>query len=199
MHGLIFRTIEAFVSDCFGPDLWDKAMVHADLPVTSFEAMLDYDATLLPQVLHGCASVLDRPVANILEDIGAYLITDQNHASIRRLMRFGGQNFIELLHSLDELPGRTRLAVCDLDLPDIRVRDHQAHRFTIECTNGPSEFGHVFVGLLRAMADDYGALAVLEHVGTKDGAEVIEIVVVDTSFADDRGFSLATANAEMTL
>lgn len=195
MHGLIFRTIEAFVTDCFGPDLWERAMLDANLPVTSFEAMLDYDAAFLPRVLQACASVLDRSPANILEDVGAYLITDQTHASIRRLMRFGGQSFVELLHSLDELPGRTRLAVSGLELPDIRVHEHQPHSFTIECSNGPTEFGHVLVGLLRAMADDYGALAVLEHVGAKDSAEVIEVVVVDTTFAEDRGFSLATEDA----
>jgi hypothetical protein len=196
MHGLIFRTIEAFVSDNFGPDIWEKAMARSDLAISSFEAMLDYDAALLPKVLDGCASVLDRSQANILEDVGTYLVTHQNHASIRRLMRFGGQSFVELLHSLDELPGRTRLAVSGLDLPDIRVREHQPHNFSLQCTNGPSEFGHVLVGLLRAMADDYGVLAVLEHIGSKDGAEVIEILVVDTTFAEDRGFSLVSDDAQ---
>jgi len=199
MHGLIFRTIEAFVSDSFGPDIWGKAMLSSDLPIASFEAMLDYDAALLPKVLHGCAAVLERSQANILEDIGTYLVTHQNHASIRRLMRFGGQSFVELLLSLDELPGRTRLAVSGLDLPDIRVREHQPHNYTLQCANGPSEFGHVLVGLLRAMADDYGVLAVLEHIGSKDGAEVIEILVVDTSFAEDRGFSLASDNAQVAI
>lgn len=199
MHGLIFRTIEAFVSDNFGPEIWEAALLDADLQITSFEAMLDYDAALLPQVLKGCASVLDRSQANILEDIGTYLVTHQNHASIRRLMRFGGQSFVELLHSLDELPGRTRLAVSGLDLPDIRVREHQPQSFTVQCSNGPTEFGHVLVGLLRAMADDFGALAVLEHRGSKDGSEVIEVMVVDTSFAEDRGFSLATDDTQVTV
>ena len=197
MHGLIFRTIEAFVSDNFGPDVWEQALFKADVEITSFEAMLDYDAALLPSVLKGCAAVLDRSHTTILEDIGTYLVTDQSHASIRRLMRFGGQSFVELLLSLDELPGRTRLAVSGLDLPDIKVREHQPHSFTVQCSNGPAEFGHVLVGLLRAMADDYGALAVLEHLGSRDGSEVIEVMVVDTSFAEDRGFSLATDEAQV--
>jgi hypothetical protein len=197
MHGLIFRTVEAFVSDCFGPDVWGAAMLHADVPITSFEAMLDYDAALLPKVLNGCATVLERPQACILEDIGTYLVTHQNHASIRRLMRFGGQTFVELLHSLDELPGRTRLAVSGLDLPDISVREHQPHCFTLQCANGPSGFGHVLVGLLRALADDYGALAVLHHVGTRDGIETVAVSVVDAAFAKGRGFSLAVTEEQV--
>ena len=195
MHGLVFRTIEAFVTDSFGSDTWSRALAQAQIDVTSFEAMLDYDADLLPKVLDSCAAVLDRPKVSILEDIGTYLVTHQNHASIRRLMRFGGQSFVELVHSLDELPGRTRLAVPGLDLPEISVREHQPHQFTVYCRNGPRGFGFVIVGLLRAMADDYGALAVVDHLGSKDGSDIIEIAVFDIAHAEDRGFSLA-ATAE---
>lgn len=196
MHGLIFRTIQAFVSDSFGPDVWAAAMQSADCDVPSFEAMLDYDAALLPTVISGCARVLDRPQDTILEDIGTYLVTQQNHASIRRLMRFGGHSFTELLHTLDELPGRTRLAVAGLELPDIMVREHRPNSFTVQCSAGPRGFGHVLVGLLRAMADDYGALAILDHLGTQNGTEVIDITVVDGAFAKDRGFSLSVDAVE---
>jgi len=191
MHGLIFRTVEAYVSDSFGPDMWARAIALADIEITSFEAMLQYDASYFPRVLDGCAKALERPQAMILEDIGTYLITHQNHASIRRLMRFGGHSFSELLHSLGDLPDRTRLAVSGLILPQIDVREAISQRFIITSFGSPSGFGHVLVGLLRAMADDYGTLAVLDHQGTRDGAETIEVAIVDTAFGKDRGFSLA--------
>lgn len=191
MHGLIFRTLEAFISDTFGPENWTRVVVLSDLPVTGFEAMLQYDGDYFPQLLSAAAHVLDRPESVILEDIGTYLITHQNHASVRRLMRFGGETFSELLHSLDDLPGRTRLAVSGLDLPQVEVRQPAAGSFTIFCRGKPAGFGHVLVGLLRAMADDYGTLALLDHRGQRDGAEVIEVTVVETAFADDRGFLLA--------
>lgn len=194
MHGLIFRTLEAFISDAFSSDRWAKAVAQADLPVTSFEAMLQYDAGHFPKLLAGCADVLDRPETVILEDLGAYLITHQNHASVRRLMRFGGDTFSELLHSLGDLPDRTRLAVSGLDLPGILVREPIPQSFTIQCADNPMGFGHVMVGLLRAMADDYGTLALLEHRGLRDGTEIIEVQVVETAFADDRGFSLAAGH-----
>ena len=123
-----------------------------------------------------------------------YLITHQNHASVRRLMRFGGDTFSELLHSLGDLPDRTRLAVSGLDLPGILVREPIPQSFTIQCADNPMGFGHVMVGLLRAMADDYGTLALLEHRGLRDGTEIIEVQVVETAFADDRGFSLAAGH-----
>ncbi len=193
MHGLIFRTLEAFVSDVFGADCWARAVGLSDLPVTSFEAMLQYDAGYFPKLLAACAEVLDRPESVILEDLGAYLITHQNHASVRRLMRFGGETFSELLHSLDDLPGRTRLAVSGLDLPQVHVREPTSQSFIIDCRGEPAGFGHALVGLLRAMADDYGTLAVLDHRGIRNGSEVIEVIVVETAFGADRGFSLGGA------
>ena len=193
MHGLIFRTLEAFISDTFGPENWTRVVVLSGLPVTSFEAMLQYDSAYFPDLLAASAHVLDRPEAVILEDLGAYLITHQNHASVRRLMRFGGETFSELLHSLDDLPGRTRLAVSALDLPQVEVRQPTAGTFAILCRGNPEGFGHVMVGLLRAMADDYGTLALLEHRGKRDDAEVIEVTVIEAAFADDRGFSLAAS------
>jgi hypothetical protein len=191
MHGLIFRTVEAFVSDSFGADLWVEVLAQAESEVASFEAMLRYDDALFPRILTACGQVLDRDVSTVLEDIGTYLITHQRHAFVRRLMRFGGHTYVELLHSMDELPGRTRLAVTGLDLPTMTVQEHQPNHFTIQCSGVQVGFGHVLVGVLRAMADDYGTLAVLNHLGVKDRQEIIEVTVVEAFFAQDRGFSLA--------
>ena len=38
-------------------------------------------------------------------------------------------------------------------------------------------FGHVMVGIIRAMADDYGALAFTNYVGAEGDDEVISITV----------------------
>jgi hypothetical protein len=46
------------------------------------------------------------------------------------------------------------------------------------------------VGILRAMADDYGDLVILDYSGVRDGAEVISITVVERDFAEGRSFDL---------
>ena len=191
MHGLIFRTIQAFVTDNFGTDKWSAALAVSGIEQPTFETMLHYDENLFPKILDGCAQAVGRPESDILEDIGAYLIHHQDYVSIRRLMRFGGENFPELLHSLIDLPGRTRLAVAGLNLPWIEVREPICGQFTITCSGPPIGFGHVLVGLLRAMADDYGTLAVVDHCGNRNETEVLEVRVVDPGFAMDQGFSLA--------
>ena len=79
MHGLIFRTIEAYVSDSFGAERWSNLLAVADIDVASFEAMFQYDDAYLPKILSACAQTLERAEADVLEDIGTYLVTLQNH------------------------------------------------------------------------------------------------------------------------
>ena len=50
--------------------------------------------------------------------------------------------------------------------------------------------GHLIVGLLRAMADDYGALVLLEHRGVADGGEQVAVTLLDQSYAAGRRFDL---------
>ena len=51
-------------------------------------------------------------------------------------------------------------------------------------------FGHVFVGLLQAMADDYGVLAMFDLTTARPGAEVISIRLFETDYAQGNAFEL---------
>lgn len=190
MHGLINRAIERFVRDTYGRDVWGVVMRRAELEFAEFESMLTYEEHVTHDVLSALADVLDRPLQDILEDIGTYLVSHPNVEALRRLLRFGGPTFTEFLHSLDDLPARARLAVPDLVLPDLELRDHGDGCFSALCRGRTAGFGHVIVGLLRALADDYGALAVLEHKGGCDGLEIIEIRLLAVEHASGRRFDL---------
>ncbi|MBU2961178.1 heme NO-binding domain-containing protein [Citreicella sp. C3M06] len=196
MHGLIARTLQCFLQDTYGLSIWQKIAELAKLDFDDFEAMLDYDIRTVEQVLEAASMCLEKPRDALLEDIGTYLITHPNNEGLRRLMRYGGVDFFDFLHSLEDLPGRTRLAVADLQLPELELTDSVPGQFLLSCHGSLSEmpgFGHVLVGVLRAMADDYGALVILDHRGALGQAEVIDITVVETDFAEGRSFELAAA------
>lgn len=113
--------------------------------------------------------------------------------AIRRLLRFSGVDFVDFLHALEDLPDRARLAVAELDLPSLSLHAHGAGLYRLEVEHGDPgglRFGHVLMGVLRAMADDYGALVVLEHRGTTATHEVIEVQLLDEGFASGRHFDL---------
>ena len=165
MHGLINRSLQLFLRDTYGPEAWIAIAEAADLGFENFEAMLMYDVAQTEAVLRAAVAYLGNPEEMVLEDLGTYLVSHSDMLVVRRLLRFGGENFVDFLHSLDELHDRARLAVADFLLPVLEVLDHSASDFTLTVVHECPGFGHVMVGVLRAMADDYGALAMLEHQG----------------------------------
>lgn len=198
MHGLVNRAVQCFVTDTHGMDVWAEVASLARLDASGFEAMLSHDPALTRRVLDAVCTVLERPVSELLEDIGTYLVSHPQIGALRRLLRFGGEGYVDFLHSLDDLHERARLAVSDLDLPVLELNDHAPDRFSLECLTGQpyrsdmtyEGFGHVMMGVLRGMADDYGALVVLDHVKGSAGREVVEISLVEQGYAAGRRFEL---------
>lgn len=195
MHGLINKAIECFVRDTYGADQWGEVCQLADLNLTGFEVMLNYEDCITTNVLEAACDVLGRAENDILEDIGTYLVSHPNVEGLRRLLRFGGVDFVEFLYSLDDLSDRARLAVSDLELPQIELREHGTNCFSLICQSEIKGYGFVLLGLLRAMADDYGALALLDYQGGGQGTETISITLVEGSFSDGRAFELGARSA----
>ena len=190
MHGLINRAVQSFVCATYGQACWLRVTDAADLGFAEFEAMLVYDDDMTTRVLDALCSQLDRPRAEVLEDLGTYLVSHSNMEDLRRLLRFGGVTYVEFLHSLDDLSDRVRLAVSDLDLPVLELREVSPTEFQLYCYPGLPGYSSVMVGVLRAVADDYGALAMLSHDGQQGDVDIITIILVESAFAEGRHFDL---------
>ena len=193
MHGLINRAVQAFVITTYGDKRWMEIMDESGLGFTEFEAMLVYPEDQSTRMLRAVETKLERPLDEILEDVGTFLVSNPQVEALRRLLRFGGVNYVDFLHSLDDLPDRARLAVSDLHLPGLELIEQAPGQFQLLCQPGVLGYAQVMTGVLRAMADDYGALVILAHAGTRPGQERIEITVVQTDFATGRSFELGAA------
>jgi hypothetical protein len=191
MHGLINRSIQCFLRDTYGDEVWGKVVQIAGLGFDNFEAMLTYEPQWTEAVILGAMAVLGRPREVLLEDMGTYLVSHPNLEALRRLLRFGGVNFSDFLDSLEDLPERGRLALPDIDLPSLSLKDQGGGVFELASSIMIPGVGHVIVGLLRAMADDYGALVLLDHAGQVGDAEVISIQLLDQSYSEGKSFDLA--------
>jgi len=193
MHGLALRAVQLFVTDCFGSEAWASVINAAGFEFHDFEAMLNYEDSIGRATLAALERAMERPREELLEDFGTYLVSHPHMESLRRLLRFGGVTFEEFMHSLDDLPGRVRMAVPDFELPGIELREHSSAHFSLTCRSPVKGFGHVLVGILRTMADDYGALALVEHRGGGQGVETVSITLLESTFAEGRSFVLGGA------
>lgn len=191
MHGLINKSFEGFLRGTYGQNLWHEVMDELDLGFINFESMFHYDDAVIQAVIDLSAQKLAKPRDVLLEDFGTFLVADPRSERVRRLLRFGGVDYADFLQSLDDLHGRAHLAIPDLDLPILTLQEGGDGDFSLSCKGDQLGFGFVLLGVLRALADDYGALAFLEHLGRSGDCETLSIRLLDTGFSEGRGFSLA--------
>lgn len=187
MDALLLRSVQSYVLDTFGPAEWQAVCEAAEISGTSFEPMLRYERGLADRIGGVVAGVLGRSVDTVWEDVGTYLVTHPDREGVRRLLRFGGSSFADFLHSLEELPGRARLALPHLEMPELTVDELGPDRFELQCRSHLVAVQRVLVGLLTAMADDYGVLCLIEPA--EDGRTTIS--VLDGRHAKARHFDLA--------
>ncbi|WP_298565997.1 heme NO-binding domain-containing protein [uncultured Aliiroseovarius sp.] len=191
MHGLILWSFERFMCLTYGHGRWRDIMRDLDLSYDSFVPMFRYEASMATAVVDATAAQLEKPRDMVLEDFGTFLVTDDRAGRVRRLLRFGGTSFVDFLHSLEDLSGRAQLAVPDLDLPVIELDEIRADEYVVTCRDVPKDLGHVLLGVLRALADDYGTLAFLEHLGREDQTETLSVHLLAMQHGEGRAFQLA--------
>lgn len=195
MPGTLARATESFVVDTYGVSAWRDVVRAARVDVTGFELMLSYAPEVTEPVFEAAATRLGRTRAELMEDVGTYLVSHPNMAGLRRLLRYGGENFEAFLFSLRSLPGRARLVLPELTLPNLRLTDRGGGCYWLDCTPALPDVSAVILGAIRAMADDYGALAMTQLLteAASDGDAPtcrIEIILLDARFAAGRAFEL---------
>ncbi len=188
MHRLVIRAVEEFLCDTYGDAVWGQVLAGCEAESADRQASpetLSVSRDRAERLIPMAASRLDKPVAELLEDMGAWLARRE---PIRRLMRFSGRDFEDFVISLEELPGRARFVMPDLRMPRIDVV-HEPGR-TLRLVLAPSAMGwtSLFAGLVRVMADDYGALSVIEVEGS-----CVIVSISDDAFAAPREFRLGQA------
>jgi hypothetical protein len=187
MDALLLRSLQSYVIDTFGVFRWQEVCRRAELTVETFEPMLRYDPGTADRIVLVAAEVLGRAVEIVWEDVGTYLVTNPDREGVRRLLRFGGTSYADFLHSLEELPGRARLAMPDLNVPEVTLHEVGPDRFELRCQSHLRGMQRVLVGMLTAMADDYGALCLIEP----GAGDCTAISVLDRRHAKARQFDLA--------
>lgn len=188
MYGLLLRSLQTYVSRSFGQPLWSEVLLVGGYGSQGFEPLLPYDASVFKSVMVLTAARLGRPEAVVLEDLGTYMIVGASQGVARRLLRYGGPNFSDFLLSLEDLSDRARLALSDIKLPNIYLREVEPGGFEISATFNPPELSFVLLGALRAMADDYGALVTIEDRGVENGNSILMVHLLEQRFSPARRF-----------
>ena len=196
MYGLFLRALQGYVTLTFGQKAWGRVLARIGFVGEGFEPLLPYDAALLGRVLDATVDVLMRSADMVLEDLGTHIVTNPGCTAPRRLLRFGGATYAEFLLSLEELPDRARLALPEVDLPPMLLDEVGPNHFILSCPLAMPALGHVLIGVLRAMADDYGALVVIEAEPLDETGIALSIRLHEPEFSAGRRFHLTRLESQ---
>lgn len=163
MHGMINRGLQCYICDIHGADVWEETCERAKLPFYNFESLLTYDDTATEDILSSFSSLIGRSRDEILENFGTYVVSEEALSTVRRLLKFGGDTYVEFLWSLNFVYARAKMAVPDLDVPAMTLTSHTPTQFTLTTRTPKRSYGATLLGLLRALADDYNTLVSITH------------------------------------
>lgn len=187
MHGLVNRFVEEFLRARYGDAVWCEVATGCGVDPRGFLSWRPQRDALTAQLVRRSAALIGVRVTDLAEDAGAWLAQIE---AIRRLLRFGGRDYAEFLLSLDQLPGRAEMVVPGLGLPALGVTEAAGDRFVIRLEGGHFLWTRATAGVLRQMADDYGALALITP---GRGRDTIVVEVPDRQFTRGRSFALVAS------
>lgn len=178
MISFLSRSVEAFLQHTYGSTFANGQNPPPDRAADQGDAMV-----FVYPLLEAAGGKLDKPIEELTQDWAAWLT---RHEAVRRLLRFSGAGFRDFVAGLGELPGRVCMVLPAHRPPRIRVmaQDEGQQVLIVE---GPEIWAHFLAGLVRAMADDYGSLALVSVLGN--------VVIVDVSmdsFVSGRDFDLVS-------
>lgn len=206
MQSLLSKALEAFLRDRHGDAVLDAVLREADLEGIQLELFQRQPPETILRFHRAATTLLGISHNNLMEDLGTWVCVHPPLEPVRRLFRFSGETFEEMLFSLDAVPARIELAMPGLILPELALEELGDGRFSVRCYDEMPGLGSFLLGVLRAMADDYGTLAfleLLENTGSpgdltgesvgKGSVDEILIQLLDDSFAAPRAFDLGGA------
>lgn len=185
MHGLVNRSIEEFLRATGGETLWRHVADSCAIDPHGFQAIRHYPDALTHAMLAEAAARLILSEGELLEDVGEWLAGIE---PLRRLLRFSGASYADFLAGLDQLPGRFEMVVPSFGRPAIMLEpDPDGAGLTIRLGDLRIGWDQLLAGLLRRMADDYGALALISA-----GQGRVRVQVLEHGFAEGRKFDLGS-------
>ncbi|WP_372803460.1 heme NO-binding domain-containing protein [Paracoccus seriniphilus] len=184
MQQLVVRAVEEFLRQTYGDDLWLRVAGNPgdDDRLALMGGAFTSRGVSVRDLVTSAAAELGKTAQELLEDGGAWLASRE---AIRRLLRFSGHDFRDFILSLEELPGRAHFVVPDLGVPEINVSVCEQGVFWLTLPEDSLGWPSILGGIIRAMADDYGALGVVNVEGN-----VVTVGIPDDDFSAGREFSL---------
>ena len=179
MYGMVNEGLREFVIKNHGEDAWLQVCADAGLEQSRFEAMLTYDDAVTYGLVDAVRKRLGVDAATALHAFGEYWPTYAQETAIGKLIAFGGDDFVSVLESLDDMHERVVAALPQLRPPSFEVDILSERTIRLHYYSERNGLAPMAIGLLHGLAAQYNVKLELRHIAEKSKGANHDIFEID--------------------
>ncbi|KAI3378926.1 hypothetical protein SNEBB_010580 [Seison nebaliae] len=104
MYGLLLESVQFFIKDTYGEDVWDELMDACNIDQRHFITHQIYSDSIIVKIAQALAEITEtESLDDILMMFGKCFVQYFSHFGFDKLIRIAGRDFSDLLHSIDEI------------------------------------------------------------------------------------------------
>ncbi|MEM9717448.1 MAG: diguanylate cyclase [Pseudomonadota bacterium] len=161
--GLINRGLKGFVETYHDAETWRKLVSGQSAIPEDFEALADYPLEVTVRLVAEISTLRDASEADVYEDLGTFLVSTHWDARLRLVFMSCADDFVKFLQRLDVVWVALNAVDAAFPLNSWEISSTRAGAFRL---SGPTlfpGFPSLCVGMLRSLADEFGAYVIIDQ------------------------------------
>lgn len=168
MYGLVNKAIEQMVCAEHGEETWEIVKERASVDVEMFIGMDIYPDDVTYQLLETTSEVVGRPVAELLETLGAYWPHFTAREGYEHLLNMAGSSLQEFLENLDVLHACLVESFPRIKPPTFSYEQVSPDIFNLHYYSQRRGLAPMVTGLVRALAQRFHSDIDIRHIQRRD-------------------------------
>jgi len=178
MYGMVNLAIEEFLTERFGPSVWQEVKARAAPEIERFLNMEQYPDELTNRLMGAAVEITGTPPDQISDEFGDYFVGYAKRSGHGELLDIIGSSLPEALDNLDNMHTRVALAFPDLRPPTFWCTEVTDHTLILHYVSERRGMTSTIPGAVRGLARLFDTEVTVRLVASReDGADHDQFLV----------------------
>ena len=155
MYGIVNKAIEELITETYGDHHWESIKLRSRIDIDFFVSNEPYPDEVTYNLVGAISEELQKPVNEILMEIGKWWVLRTGKEKYGSLMEAGGNSLKEFFFNLPAFHSRIMLIYPGLTPPEFRITDVQETSVNIHYYSKRSGLQEFVRGLLLGLGELY--------------------------------------------
>ncbi|GFN93879.1 soluble guanylate cyclase 88e, partial [Plakobranchus ocellatus] len=197
MYGLLFESIQVYIKQDYGDELWATILEQAGIPQVVFQLHKTYPDEWMVNLAKAAAIVLGGEVNDVMFYFGTCFVNFFTKFNYDQILRRAGRNYRDFLIEIDNVHETMRFSYPKMQSPSFIVQSEDRNGCVLIYRSMRTGFTYYVIGQLvqcaREFFDVSVDIVVLEEITSEEGCHV----TFRLNF-DNRGYIPPSGRGSMT-